>query len=110
MTGDQYLGIVIPGRMYKPAFEKMKLHPKNLSRCLEDSGTLISPLVPWSSCGAYMSMMLGVSTLAYLPFTFLCLFNPIISIIYGFTGFSIEKLPEDDTIDADKVDFIEETG
>ncbi|SHJ51703.1 Na+:H+ antiporter, NhaC family [Dethiosulfatibacter aminovorans DSM 17477] len=95
MTGDQYLGIVIPGKMYKPAYEKMRLHPKNLSRCLEDSGTLISPLVPWSSCGAYMSTMLGVSTFAYLPFTFLCLLNPIISILYGITGFSIEKLPEE---------------
>ncbi len=95
MTGDQYLGIVIPGKMYKPAYEKLKLHPKNLSRCLEDSGTLISPLVPWSSCGAYMATMLGVSTFAYLPFAFLCLLNPIISIIYGITGFTIEKLPEE---------------
>jgi NhaC family Na+:H+ antiporter len=100
MTGDQYLGIVIPGKMFKPAYEKMRLHPKNLSRCLEDSGTLISPLVPWSSCGAYMAMMLGVSTFAYLPFTFLCLLNPIISIIYGITGFSIVKLPEEDGVGA----------
>ena len=91
MTGDQYLSIVIPGRMYKPAFEKMGLHAKNLSRCLEDSGTLISPLVPWSSCGAYMATMLGVSTFAYLPYTFLCLLSPVISIVYGMTGFSITK-------------------
>jgi NhaC family Na+:H+ antiporter len=103
MTGDQYLGIVIPGKMYKPAYEKMRLHPKNLSRCLEDSGTLISPLVPWSSCGAYMTAMLGVATFAYLPFTFLCLINPIISIIYGITGFTIEKLPEEEVLSTENV-------
>lgn len=105
MTGDQYLSIVIPGRMYRKSYEKMGLHPKNLSRCLEDAGTLISPLVPWSSCAAYMVAMLGVSTLSYLPFTFLCLINPVISIIYGITGFTIEKLPAVEEILTEEVEL-----
>jgi len=67
IASDQYLAIVIPGRMYRKAFEKMGLHPKNLSRCLEDSGTLSSPLIPWNSCGAYMGAALGVNHLLYLP-------------------------------------------
>ncbi|MBF4693406.1 Na+/H+ antiporter NhaC [Fusibacter sp. Q10-2] len=95
IAGDQYLSIVIPGRMYKDAYAQRRLHPKNLSRALEDAGTLASPLVPWSSCGAYMMITLGLAPWAYVPYCFLNYINPIISAIYGFTGFSIEKLPED---------------
>ena len=92
IASDQYMAIVIPGRMYRSAFLKRGLHPKNLSRCLEDSATLTSPLIPWNSCGAFMGATLGVSPLVYLPFAFLNLANPIISIIYGYTGFTIHKL------------------
>ena len=95
IAGDQYLSIVIPGRMYKDAYAQRRLHPKNLSRALEDAGTLASPLVPWSSCGAYMMITLGLAPWAYVPYCFLNYLNPIISAIYGFTGFSIEKLPDD---------------
>jgi len=86
IASDQYLAIVIPGRMYKGAFDKLGLHPKNLSRCLEDAGTLSSPLIPWNSCGAYMYGVLGVNPLLYLPFAFLNLLNPLISLFYGYTG------------------------
>ena len=88
---DQYLSIVVPGRMYKDAYDKRGLHPKNLSRALEDSGTLSSPLVPWNTCGAFMHATLGVSPLVYLPFAFLNLINPMISIFYGFTGITMDK-------------------
>jgi NhaC family Na+:H+ antiporter len=91
IASDQYLAIVIPGRMYKGAFDKMGLHPKNLSRCLEDAGTLSSPLIPWNSCGAYMYGVLGVNPLLYLPFAFLNLANPLISIFYGYTGITMTK-------------------
>jgi len=91
IASDQYLSIVIPGRMYKDAFDRMGLHPKNLSRCLEDSGTLSSPLIPWNSCGAFMHATLGVSPLAYLPFAFLNLCNPAVSMLYGFTGITMAK-------------------
>ncbi|MFQ6070569.1 MAG: Na+/H+ antiporter NhaC [Candidatus Aminicenantales bacterium] len=92
IASDQYLAIVIPGRMYKNAFDAMHLHPKNLSRCLEDSGTLSSPLIPWNSCGAFMHATLGVNPLLYLPFAFLNLTNPVVSIFYGYTGITMEKV------------------
>lgn len=90
---DQYLSIVVPGRMYREAYRKAGLHPKNLSRALEDSATITSPLIPWNSCGAFMFATLGVFPLAYAPFAFLNLINPVISAIYGWTGWTIEKLP-----------------
>jgi len=88
---DQYLSIVVPGRMYKDAFDKAGLEPKNLSRCLEDGGTLSSSLVPWNTGGAYMWVTLGVYPLAYLPFAFLNLLNPMISVFYGFTGITMTR-------------------
>jgi len=91
VASDQYIAIVIPGRMYKNAYEKRGLHPKNLSRALEDSATLTSPLIPWNSCGAFMWATLGVYPLAYLPYAFMNLLNPVISIVYGFTGITMEK-------------------
>lgn len=94
LAGDQYLSIVIPGRMYKDEYAKRGLAPKNLSRALEDSGTLTSPFIPWNTCGAFMSTTLGVSCFLYAPFCFLNYINPIISIVYGYTGFSMEKLEE----------------
>ncbi len=95
VAADQYIAIVLPGRMYKAEFERRGLAPKNLSRVIEDSGTLTSPLVPWNTCGAYMAATLGVATFAYLPFAFFNLINPFVSIIYGFTGFTIEKIEEE---------------
>jgi Na+:H+ antiporter, NhaC family len=93
LTADQYLAIVLPGRMYRQAYLAKHLHPKNLSRALEDSATLTSPLVPWNTCGAYMSSVLGVAAFAYAPYAFLNLLGPLISIIYGFTGWTIAKVP-----------------
>jgi NhaC family Na+:H+ antiporter len=89
ITSDQYISIVLPGRMYKMEYEKRKLDPKNLSRTLEDAGTLTSPLVPWNTCGAYMSGTLGVATFAYLPYCFFNLLSPVVAIIYGFMNIKI---------------------
>lgn len=89
---DQYLAIVIPGRMYKDIYEEKGLHPKVLSRSLEDSGTLTSALIPWNTCGAYMHSTLMVSPFAYAPYAFLNILNPIIAVIYGYTGFKIAKI------------------
>ncbi len=95
LASDQYLAIIVPGRMYRGAYLKRGLHPKNLSRALEDSATLTSPLIPWNTCGAYMSSVLGVSAFAYLPFAFLNLATPLVSIFYGFTGITIQKIEDD---------------
>ena len=90
LAADQYMSIVITGRMFRAEYQKRGLHPKNLSRALEDSGTITSPLVPWNTCGAYMAAALGVPTLAYLPFCFFNLINPFVSAAYGYSGFKIE--------------------
>ena len=95
IASDQYLSIVVPGRMYRSAFDKAGLHPKNLSRCLEDGGTLTSPLVPWNTCGAFMYATLGVFPLLYLPYAFFNLINPVISALYGYTGWTMERLKND---------------
>ena len=92
LTGDQYIAIVLPGRMFKAEYRRRGLHEKNLARVLEDAGTITSPLVPWNTCGAYMAATLGVPTLAYLPFCFFNLINPVVSLFYGFTGFRIERI------------------
>lgn len=91
VASDQYIAIVLPGRMFRAEFARRGLAPQNLSRCLEDAGTMTSALVPWNTCGAFMAQTLGVATIAYAPYAFLNLLNPVISAIYGFTGFSITK-------------------
>ena len=95
LAADQYMAIVLPGRMFKDAYTERGLHAKNLSRTLEDAGTITSPLVPWNTCGAYMAATLGVPTLLYLPFCFFNLLNPFVAVAYGFTGYRIEPLDED---------------
>ena len=83
LTGDQYLSLVLPGQMWKDEYEKRGLKPENLTRTLEDGGTITSPLVPWGACGVFMAGTLGVPTLEYLLFCFFCLLNPLIAICYG---------------------------
>jgi len=95
LAGDQYLAIVLPGKMYQDEYRRRGLAPRNLSRCLEDAGTLTSPLVPWNTCGAAMSTYLGVPTIEYLPYCFLNLVNPIVSIVFGYTGITMMKLEDD---------------
>jgi NhaC family Na+:H+ antiporter len=90
------MAIVVPGRMFRPAFLKARLHPKNLSRCLEDSGTVTSALVPWNTCGVQMATVLGVATTAYAPWAILNWACPLVSILYGFTGISMEKIGEEE--------------
>ena len=95
IAGDQYVSIIVPGQIWRKEFERRKLAAVNLSRCLEDAGTLTSALVPWTTCGAYIYGVLGLTSFAYIPFCFFNIINPIISAIYGYTGFTIiEAQPE----------------
>jgi NhaC family Na+:H+ antiporter len=96
VASDQYIAIVLPGRMFRAEYRRRRLHPKNLSRALEDAGTLTSPLIPWNTCGAFMAGTLGVPAFTYLPYCFFNLVNPLVSATYGFTGFTIEPLSEDE--------------
>jgi NhaC family Na+:H+ antiporter len=95
VAGDQYIALVLPGRIFKAEFARRGLAPVNLSRLAADSGTVTSPLVPWNSCGAFMGATLGVSTLLYLPYAVFCYASPALSVLYGFTGFRIEKTGTD---------------
>ncbi|MGB3439111.1 MAG: Na+/H+ antiporter NhaC [Actinophytocola sp.] len=92
IAGDQYIALVLPSKVYRAEFAKRGLAPTNLSRLAADSGTVTSPLVPWNSCGAFMGAVLGVSTLVYLPFCFFNIVSPLLSVVYGFTGFRIERV------------------
>ncbi len=96
ISGDQYISIIVPGRMFKKIYRDRGYAPENLSRTLEDSGTLLSPLIFWNTCGAYMIATLGISPWLYVPYCFFNLLNPLIAILYGITGFSIKKLDPND--------------
>ena len=91
-ASDQYLAIVVPGRMFADTYKEKGLAPENLSRTLEDSGTVTSVLVPWNTCGATQSAVLGVATFAYLPYCFFNLISPLMTIAYGYFGIKIKKL------------------
>ena len=92
--------------MFRAEFERRGLRPENLSRTLEDAGTLTSALVPWNTCGAFMAGTLGVATLAYAPFAFFNLINPLLSAVYGLTGFTIRRIaPGEEGYVADAADL-----
>ncbi|MDM8524571.1 Na+/H+ antiporter NhaC [Desulfococcaceae bacterium HSG8] len=92
---EQYMSIVMSARMYSQAFREKGLHPKNLSRAVEDSATVTACLVPWNSGGAYQSATLGVATFAYLPFAFFNWLCPIVSIVFGWLGITIDPIDEE---------------
>ena len=98
LTADQYMSIVMPGRMFKEEYERRGLAPVNLSRTLEDGGTITSPLVPWNTCGAYMHGVLNVSPLEYIFYAFFNLINPVLAIIYAYCGIKILKLTPPDSL------------
>ena len=89
IAGDQYVADVLPARMFASEFERRGLEPQVLSRAVEDSGTVTSVLVPWNTCGAYISGVLGVSTASYFPFCFFNLLSPVLDVLYGFIGFKV---------------------
>ena len=91
---DQYMSIVMTSKMYAQSYKDKGLHPKNLSRAVEDSATVTANLVPWNSGGAYMTATLGVPTIAYLPFNFFCWISPIVSMLYGWFNITIDPLEE----------------
>ncbi len=92
---DQYLALVLPGRMFKESFEDMRLRPENLSRCLEDAGTITSNFFSWNTCGATMRNFLGVDS-SYIPYAILNWLNPIVSIFFGYAGITMTKLTDEE--------------
>lgn len=103
VTGSSYLSIIIPGELFKDAYKEKGLAAKNLSRTLEDSGTVLVPLIPWSAAGAYMASTLGVSTIEYLPWAVLNYTGIIFAIILAYTGIGIAKIDQTDEAVAEVV-------
>jgi len=99
-ASDQYLAIVVPGRMFTEAYRKRGLAPQNLSRTLEDTGTVTSVLVPWNTCGAYHASVLGVATLAYAPWAFFCLLSPAMTLFFAWARIRIARVDDDSVSDA----------
>lgn len=107
-TGSSYLSILIPGEMFRDAYKAKNLAAVNLSRTLEDSATVVVPLVPWSAAGAYMTATLGVPTLSYLPWAVLCYTGFLFALFYGFTGIGIKKLTQKEIIEVQKLEETEQ--
>jgi NhaC family Na+:H+ antiporter len=98
-TSDQYLAILVPGRMYADVYRKRGLKPENLSRTLEDSATVTSVLVPWNTCGATQASVLGVATLTYAPYCFFNIISPLMTILYGYLNLGITYYePEEELV------------
>ena len=98
-TSDQYLAILVPGRMYADVYRKRGLKPENLSRTLEDSATVTSVLVPWNTCGATQASVLGVATLVYAPYCFFNIISPFMTILYGYLNLGIQYIePEEELV------------
>jgi Na+:H+ antiporter, NhaC family len=95
---DQYVAVVMPARTFRLEFQKRQIAPQVLSRTVDDTGTVTSVLVPWNTCGAYMTGTLGVSTFDYFPYAFFNLLNPVISMAYGFTGFQVKRTAPVDAV------------
>ena len=111
-AADQYMSIVIPGQMYKKVYKQLNMAPENLSRTLEDAGTLTSGLVPWSTCGAVYLATLNVSAFAYGRYHLIGIINPIIAIVYAYAGIFLNpldrskpiktRLTDEDIVEMDK--------
>ncbi|WP_413380181.1 Na+/H+ antiporter NhaC [Alkalihalobacillus sp. 1P02AB] len=89
LTGEQYLSVLIPGKLFPGLYEKHKLHRKNLARTLEDAGTLVNPLIPWGISGAFFASVLGVSVVEYFPYAIFLFISPILTIAFGYLGIGI---------------------
>ena len=106
VAGDQYVADVLPSRVFRAEFARQGLAPRMLSRTVEDTGTVTSVLIPWNSCGAYMTGVLGVSTMQYAPWAIFNYVNPLLAIAFALTGFRVERLeptpqPESTPVAAD---------
>ncbi|MDO5058454.1 MAG: Na+/H+ antiporter NhaC [Neisseria sp.] len=99
LIGEQYLSLLLTGNTFKPLYQKLRLHPRNLARTIEDAGTVINPLVPWGVYGVFLAGILGVPVVDYIPYAFFCYLSLLLTLVYGFTGFTISKLADEDKQD-----------
>jgi Na+:H+ antiporter, NhaC family len=96
-AGDQYMAIAVPGRMFAETYRKRGYKPELLSRTLEDAGTVTSVLVPWNTCGATQSKVLGISTWTYAPYCFFCIISPMMTVLMAYLNYKIRRLDDKPT-------------
>jgi NhaC family Na+:H+ antiporter len=94
-AGDQYMAIAVPGRMFSDIYKKRGYKPELLSRTLEDAGTVTSVLIPWNTCGATQSRVLGVSTMTYAPYSFFCIISPMMTVLQAYLNYKIRRFSDD---------------
>ncbi|MDO4696865.1 MAG: Na+/H+ antiporter NhaC [Neisseria sp.] len=94
LIGEQYLSLLLTGNTFKPLYDKLNLHPRNLARTIEDAGTVINPLVPWGVYGVFLAGILGIPVIDYVPYAFFCYLSLVLTLIYGFTGLTISRKEE----------------
>ena len=107
-ASEQYISIVVPGRMYAKVYRKRRLKPEVLSRTLEDGGTVTSVLVPWNTCGAVNSTVLGVPTLAYLPYAFFNLISPVMTTFFAYANIKIRRYSEEEYAELMGIEEVED--
>lgn len=91
LIGEQYLSLLLTGNTFRPLYQRLGLHQRNLARTIEDAGTVINPLVPWGVYGVFLAGILGVPVVDYVPYAFFCYLSLVLTLIYGFTGFTISR-------------------
>ena len=94
LIGEQYLSLLLTGNTFQPLYQRLNLHPRNLSRTIEDAGTVINPLVPWGVYGVFLAGILGVPVIDYVPYAFFCYLSLLLTLVFGFTGITISKLDD----------------
>lgn len=109
-ASEQYISIVVPGRMYADVYRKRKLKPELLSRTLEDGGTVTSVLVPWNTCGAVNSTVLGVATFAYLPYAFFNLISPLMTIFFAYMNIKIRRYSDQEYDELMEIERLQDLG
>ena len=103
---EQYISILVPGRMYAPAYRKAGLHPKTLSNALESAGTVTSCLVPWNTCGMFIAATLGVTTAVYAPWAIFNYLMPIVTFVMAFMGITVARMTPEEQAKADAGEII----
>lgn len=95
LVGEQYLSLLLTGSAFREEFKRLGLHPRNLARTIEDAGTVINPLIPWGVYGVFLAGIFNMPVIDYLPYAFFCFLSLILTLIFGFTGFTISRIETD---------------
>ncbi len=98
LVGEQYLSLLLSGNAFLSEYKRLGLHPKNLSRTIEDAGTVINPLVPWGVYGVFLAGIFEMSVVSYVPYAFFCWLSLLLTLIFGITGFTITRVDPEPSV------------